>query len=554
MLAQPDNRQEKKGPDPLSPHDTDPSTYAEGLTEISTLQRTETKRNIKSRHAQMIAIGGTIGTGLFVGIGQALATSGPVSVLLAYSLICVVVYGMITATTEVSAYLPVAGSSMAYYGSRFVSRSLGFAMGCLYFYSFGILVAYEITAAALVIEYWPNAAPTAAWITIMLVVIVALNLSPVGVYAETEFWFASVKVIMLVGLLILSVVLCLGGGPSHDRLGFRYWKHGAMNEYLAHGDAGRFWGFLYALTFSVFSFNFGPELMVLTSGEMRAPRKNLPRAAKTFIWRLIAFYILGSFAIGIICRSDAPGLTSGGHGAAASPWVIAIKTAGVGSLDSVINAGIIISAWSSGNSYLYMSSRSLYSLSKSGSAPKIFQRCTSWGLPIYAVVASSIFGLLAYLNVSSSTSEVFNWFINLTNTAGFTSWICCSIILLRFRKACKAQGVTDLPFQSRLQPYAAYSCLVFLSILMLLNGFSVFFPGQWSAASFLTAYIGIPIFLTLYFGHRLWHKQDSWVKAPSDVDLHSGLDEILVFEDMDGVEMGDDKGDFIHRVWNKIRS
>ncbi|SCO82508.1 related to PUT4 Proline permease [Fusarium oxysporum] len=162
MLAQPDNRQEKKGPDPLSSHDTDPSTYAEGLTEIRTLQRTETKRNIESRHAQMIAIGGTIGTGLFVGIGQALATSGPVSVLLAYSLICVAVYGMITATTEVSAYLPVAGSSMAYYGSRFVSRSLGFAMGCLYFYSFGILVAYEITAAALVIEYWPNAVPTAA--------------------------------------------------------------------------------------------------------------------------------------------------------------------------------------------------------------------------------------------------------------------------------------------------------------------------------------------------------------------------------------------------------
>jgi amino acid transporter len=89
---------------------------------------------------------------------------------------------------------------------------------------------------------------------------------------------------------------------------------------------------------------------------------------------------------------------------------------------------------------------------------------------------------------------------------------------------------------------------------MLLNGFSVFFPGQWSAASFLTAYIGIPIFLTLYFGHRLWHKQDSWVKAPSDVDLHSGLDEILVFEDMNGVEMGDDKGDFLHRVWNKIRT
>ncbi|KAH6962388.1 amino acid permease/ SLC12A domain-containing protein [Ilyonectria sp. MPI-CAGE-AT-0026] len=554
MSVQPDNGHEKKDSDPLDSHEIEPSTYAEGHAEVNTLQRTVTKRDIKSRHAQMIAIGGTIGTGLFVGIGQALATAGPVSVLLAYSIICVFVYGIVTATSEVSAYLPIAGSSMAYYGSRYVSKSLGFAMGCLYFYSFGILVAYEITAAALVIEYWPNAVPTAVWITIIFVVIVALNLSPVGVYAETEFWFASVKVIMLVGLLILSVVLCLGGGPSHDRLGFRYWKHGAMNEYLVHGDAGRFCGFLYALTFSVFSFNFGPELIVLTGGEMRAPRKNLPRAAKTFIWRLIAFYILGSFAIGIICRSNAPGLTNGGHGAAASPWVIAIKVAGIGSLDSVINAGIIISAWSSGNSYLYMSSRSLYSLSKSGSAPKIFQSCTKWGLPIYAVVASSLFGLLAYLNVSSSTSEVFNWFINLTNTAGFTSWICCSIILLRFRMACKAQGVTDLPFQSKLQPYAAYLCLVFFTILMLLNGFSVFFPGQWSASVFLTAYIGIPIFLSLYFGHRLWHKQDPWLKAPSDIDLHSNLEEILICEGIGETEVGDKKSYVIRRVWKRIHS
>ena len=240
------------------------ASYAAGDSEVAggaTVTHTETKRNIKSRHAQMIAIGGTIGTGLFVGAGQALATAGPANIFLAYTIICFFVYGIVTATCEVSAYLPVSGSSMSFYGTRFVSKSLGFAMGYLYWYSFGILVAYEVTAAALVINYWPNDLHIAIWITIMLVVIIGLNMTPVGIYAESEFWFASLKVIMIIGLLILAFILCLGGGPDGRRLGFTYWQNpGAMNEYLVKGDAGRFCAFIYALTFSVFSFVFGPEL------------------------------------------------------------------------------------------------------------------------------------------------------------------------------------------------------------------------------------------------------------------------------------------------------
>ncbi|CAH0045893.1 unnamed protein product [Clonostachys solani] len=344
---------------------------------------------------------------------------------------------------------------------------------------------------------------------------------PVRIYAETEFWFASIKVIMIIGLLLLSIILALGGGPNGDRIGFRYWSHpGAMNEYLVGGAAGRFCAFIYSLTFSVFSFNFG--------------------AAKTFIWRLITFYILGALAIGIICRSDAQGLTAGGYGAAASPWVIAIKQSGIQLLYSVINAGIICSAWSSGNSYLFMSSRSLYSLSVSGNAPAVFQRCTKYGIPIYAIAASSLFGLLAYLNVSSSSSLVFNWFINLTNTAGFTSWTCCGIILLRFRKACKAQGITNLPFQSRLHPYAAWGCICIFSTLLLLNGFSVFFPGHWSVSSFLTAYLGFPVFLTIYFAHRIWDRKSKWLISPNEVDLTSGLDAVLAAEETE--EVGASRG------------
>ncbi|KAJ6062008.1 uncharacterized protein N7446_006128 [Penicillium canescens] len=401
-----------------------------------------THRGIKSRHAQMLAIGGTIGTGLFVGSGQALQLAGPSMLLAGYTTISILVYGMITATAEMSSYLPVTGCSMAYYGSRFVSQSLGFAMGWLYWYSFGILIAYEITAASLVIDYWPNSVPIGVWITIMLIVIVGLNFCPVRYYAETEFWFASLKVFMIIGLLLLSFILFWGGGPDRQRLGFHYWKDpGAAKEYLVGGSGGFFCAYLYVTTFSVFAFNFAPELLVITAGEMQDPQGNLPRAAKRYFYRLIIFYIGGggSLAVGVICSSNASGLTNG-TGSAASPWVIAIKNAGIHGLDSVVNAVIITSAWSSGNSYLYMSSRVLYSLAISKNAPGIFTRCNRWGVPYVAVSACSIFALLAYLNLSNNTSEVFNWLINLTNTAGFTSWVCCSIIFIRFRAACKAKA------------------------------------------------------------------------------------------------------------------
>lgn len=490
-----------------------------------------TQRGLKSRHSQMIALGGTIGTGLFVGAGQALAVGGPGFLFLAYCLITIFVYGIVTATTEISAYMPTAGSTMASYGSRFVSPSLGFAMGWLYWYSFAIIVPYEITAAGLVINYWPNNVHIAVWITIMLIVIIALNCFPVKIYGETEFWFASLKVFMIMGLLVLSFILFWGGGPNRQRLGFTYWQDpGATKEYLVEGAAGRFCAFLYVLVFSVFSFNFAPELLVITGGEMQSPRRNLPTAAKRYFYRLLIFYVGGTLAIGVIISSNAPGLLHGGVGAGSSPWVLAIKQAGIGGLDSVVNAIIITSAWSSGNSYLYMSSRSLYSLALAGNAPKIFTRCNRWGVPYPALIASSTFAFLAYLNCAASGAQVFNWFINLTNTSGFISWTCCCIIFFRFRKACETQGITDLPYKSIVQPYLAWVSMFAFASLCLVNGFDVFFPGKWSTSSFLTAYIGLPIFFVIYAVHRALSWKDRWAYRSDEVDMLTGLEEVYSTE------------------------
>lgn len=422
---------------------------------------------------------------------------------------------------------------MNLFGHRYVSRSLGFAMGWLYFYSLGILVPYEITAAALVIDYWNSPINIAVWISIMLVVIVALNCFPVRVYGETEFWFASIKVFMMLGLLLMSFILFWGGGPSRDRLGFRYWKNpGAANTYLAEGDTGRFVALLSTLVLSSFPFAFAPELLVVTGGEMESPRRNLPTAARRYFYRLIFFYVFCVLAIGVICPSNDSKLTNGGAGAGSSPFVVGIKNAGIPVLDSIINAGIIISAWSSGNSFLYISARSLYSLALSGNAPGFFKKCTKSGVPYRAVAAACLFTPLAYLNCGSSASVVFNWFVNLTNTSAYISWVCCGIVYLRFRKACKAQGITkqDLPYTSWMQPWGSYCSMIGFTFLCLINGFTVFWPANWSASSFLTAYIGIPFFLAIYFGHRIYAWKEPWAHDPHKVDLVTGMDEVLAEE------------------------
>ena len=492
-----------------------------------------TQRGLSSRHAQFIALGGTIGTGLFVSSGATLAKGGPAFLVGSYVLMSALVYLIMTAVTEISAYLPLSGGTMNYYASRYVSRSLGFMMGWLYFYSFAIFVPFELAASAMVINYWHPDVNNAVWITIMLVLIITLNLLPVRFYGETEFWFAGLKVITIVGLIILSFVLFWGGGPDHERLGFHYWMDpGATKTMILDGDSGRFVAALATLISCVLPFSFSPEMIVVTGGEIQSPRRNLPRIARSFFWRLMVFYIGGTIAISVICPSNAAALTSGASGAASSPWVVGIQNAGIKGLASVINAVVITAAWSSGNSFLYLASRSLYSMAVEGSAPRIFRKCTKQGVPIYAVGVSSLFSLLAYMNISSSAADVFNWLLNLVNTGGFISWICCSIIYIRFRKACTVQNVPQpLLFRSPLQPIGSWVTMAMFTILCLLNGFTVFFPSEWSVSEFLSAYIGLPLFIMIYLVHRFIYRGDPWVIAPHMVDLKTGLAELIADEE-----------------------
>lgn len=320
-----------------------------------------------------------------------------------------------------------------------------------------------------------------AWITIIIVLVIGLNIFAVAIYGEAEFIFASVKIVTIVGLLIMAFIIDLGGGPKHDRLGFRFWKNpGSMKPYASTGDAGRFLGLFSTLVNAAFSYA-GVEVVAVAAGEAENPRKNIPKAVRRVFWRILFFYVLGSLAIGVLVASNDEHLLNaqknGAPGAARSPWVIGIQNAGIPVLPSIINAVILTSASSSANAFLYTGSRYLFALAQNRQAPRFLLRCSKSGVPYWCVGITSSISFLTYLSVrEGGPTRVFTWFQNLTTIAALFTWCSICVAYIKFHAALQAQGVdrNTLVFRSPFQPYLAWIALVFFSIIILFNGFNVF--------------------------------------------------------------------------------
>lgn len=462
------------------------------------------QQGLKSRHIQLIALGGAIGTGLFIGSGNGLYTCGPAAFFLSYVILSLVVWFVMNMLAEMTTFLPVPGAGAQQFMNDYIDPSFGFALGYNYWYCYAMLIAAEVVAAAYVIQYWNTSINVAVWITIFLVIILALNMCPVKIYGEFEFYFAGVKLIAIVGLIILGIVLFFGGGPNHDRLGFRYWKDGnAFHEYLVDGPTGRFLSVWSAIILAGFAFVTAPEVVVACAGETANPRKSLPKCANQFVYRLTFFYILGSLVITVIANSRSKALGGDSSTVAASPFVLGIQNAGIPVLTHIINAVVLTSAASSGNSYLYAASRTLYSLAEKGSTPNIFRYVNRFGVPYNCVLISFAVALFSYLNVSSSSSQVFTWLCNLTTISGFIAWIFVPISYLRWKKAVVLQGLADrVPYKTRFQPFGAYFVLILNVLITITNGYAVFF--SFDGPNFVAAYITLPIVVFLYVGHRLY--------------------------------------------------
>lgn len=474
----------------------------------------------------MISIGGVIGTGLFLGSGSALMNGGPLGLLLGYIFIGSICYCVMITIGEMICYLPVAGGHIKL-AERFVDPAFSFALGWNLWYNWTVTLPAELSAAATIINFWHPSVNNAVWITMCLVVAVGINMSGVGVYGETEFIFASIKVVTIVGLIILGIVLDLGGGPNHDRIGFRYWKDPGpfVQFYGISGTTGRFLGWSRAVTQAAFAYT-GSEVVAMAAAESKNPRRNLPKAIRRVYIRLLLFYIGGVFVIGLLVPSNDPLLNINSDNASASPFVIAINQAGIKGLPSVINAALLTSAWSAASSDLYIASRGLYGLAASGNAPKVFLRTSRFGLPYVAVATCASFSLLSYMAVNTSSGMVFTWFSNMCATAGLTTWFGIGVIYLRFRKGFLAQGhkIRELPYSSRLQPFAAWWAVSASLMTLLFSAWEVFLRDNWSTATFMTDYLPVMLFPVLY-GIVKVLKRAPLVK-PSEMDFHSGIAEI----------------------------
>ncbi|KAJ6445332.1 Proline utilization trans-activator [Purpureocillium lavendulum] len=537
---------EAGGHDLLGHHD-DSNVGDSSEINLSGAQKDQLQRGLKSRHIQFLALSGAIGTGLFIGSGGILAATGPASLFLAYVCMILVVWVVMDSLAEMVTYLPLRGVTIPYLVGRFVDPSVAFTAGWNYWFAYAILIGAESTAAGIIVEYWKPPVNVSLWIAIILAVELALNIVAVSYYGEAEFWFSSIKFITILGLIIVGIIIFFGGGPNqHSILGFSYWKNpGAFIEYGATGNLGRFLGFWYAFIQASFAVLLSAELIAIAAGETMAPRRNIPKAARRFAWRLVIFYGLSSLIVGIVVPSTDKHLL-GASDASASPFVIGIQNVGIPALNHIINAGILTSAWSTGNSFVFSGSRVLYSLAKEGSAPRIFQTTNKKGVPWVAVLTTWSVGLLAFMNVSNSGAVVFNWLVNIIIGCGFISWIIICITYLRFRRAMQYNGLLHtLPYQSRLQPYKTWVVLVVVIILTITKGFQVFLVGKWDAKSFVAAYITLPIMLAIYVGHKIWSRTPFYIPT-KDIDVLTGKREMDELEAMDEPRVAKN---WVEKVW-----
>ncbi|KAG7137172.1 proline-specific permease put4 like protein [Verticillium longisporum] len=475
----------------------------------------ETHRGLKPRHVHLMAIGGSIGVGLWVGIGSVLSKAGPLSLILGYAFWgCFFIWPLYLCVAEMCAYLPVRGSIFTL-AARFVDPAVGFAMGWTYF--FAILGPRH---------------ESAAWIAMAMVVCFLLNVVAVRWFGESEFIMASTKVLLLLGLVLITLITMSGGNPQGDAYGFRNWGAGAMHSYYAEGGTGRLLGWWSVVIYAGFTIA-GPDMIALAAGEIQNPRRTIPRVAQLIFYRIVGFYVVGVLAVGIICSSRDPRLVgaikNGEPGAAASPWVIGIENLGIGFLPHLINALIMLSGWSCGNAYLYSSSRTLYGLARSGQAPAILLKCTKAGVPIYCVLVVSAITCITFLVSSNSAVEVFFWFVDLTTTALIATYTFMLVTYLGFYRARKAQGLADqyLPYVAPLTPYAPVVSLLCGCTALVFVGFDVFSP--FSIRGFVTSYFAL-LWAAVMFGvgrFLVWKRGGKMgFIAAKDADLVSGKDEI----------------------------
>ena len=408
-------------------------------------QEHKLQRRLNARILNMIAIGGSIGTGIFLASGSAISMAGPGGTLLAYLITGIMVYFLMTSLGEMAAFMPSTGSFYVY-AAKFVDPALGYALGWNYWYNWAITVASEISAASLVMHFWfPDSSPF-LWCAAFLSIVVGFNALSARGFGEAEYWFSFVKVSVII-IFIIAGAAMIFGFTNYQPGGFKYWT---MGDAPFHGG----WlAILSAFMIAGFSFQ-GTELIGIAAGESKEPEKNIPKAVKQVFWRILLFFVLSIFVISLLLPYTSSELAS--SDVQLSPFTLVFKKYGITFAASLINGVILIAILSAGNSGMYAATRMLWYLAKKRHISAIFAKVNHRGVPMPALILTTMVAALAFLSSFFGNGRVYFWLLSASSLSGFIAWLGIAISHYRFRKAYLKQGrdLNKLPYLAKGYPYA----------------------------------------------------------------------------------------------------
>ncbi|OLL23140.1 Cationic amino acid transporter 1 [Neolecta irregularis DAH-3] len=528
MAAEPEKRHDGPVQSSLevgTTSDIPQSWYSRLLSDFRPIERDESEgsveaplaRKLQGRHMQMIAIGGSIGTGLFIGSGASLSQGGPLGLLLSFMIIGIMMFCVVNALGELAVRFPISGG-FNIYSTRFIDPAWGFAMGWNYALQWLVVLPLELTASALTIRYWHSTINVGVWITIFLATVISINLIGVKGYGEAEFAFAIIKVVAVVGFILFGIIYNVGGTPHGSYIGGKLWRDPGP---LANG----FKGICAVFVNAAFAFA-GTELVGLAAAEAANPRKSLPKAIKQVFWRITLFYIISLFIVGLIVPYTDNRLLnpSSSVDINTSPFVIAINNAGVKILPDIFNAVILVAVLSVGNSSIYASSRTLTGLADRSQAPKIFRYVDRKGRPLVSLALSSALGFIAYVSCSDKGPKVFTWLLALSGLSSLFTWGSICYAHIRFRSGFAYQGYSldELSFKSQGGLIGSWIGLMINILCLIAQFYTAVWPigGTPNAKSFFEIYLAAPIILVSFIAWKIV-KRTKWVSL-NDMDVVSG--------------------------------
>lgn len=475
-------------------------------------------RDLKNRHMQMIAIGGAIGAGLFVGSGGALQKGGPGALIIGYMIIGGMLLCTCLALAEMAVLYPINGAFFTYI-CRWVHPSWGFAIGWQYALAWLTVLPFELIAASITIEFWRDDIHMAIWISVFLVALIVVQFFGVRGYGEVEFVLSCIKICACMGFIILGIVINCGGVGDKGYIGAKYWGNpGAFTSFK---------GFCSVFVVAAFSFG-GTEMVGLAAAESANPRKSIPQASKQVFWRIAIFYILNLFILGLILPyTDERLLGSSGANTKASPFVIAIQDAGIKVLPSIFNAVITISVLSVANSCAFGSTRTMQAMAERGMAPKFLSYVDTKGRPVWCVLVQLAFGLLAYIGCAPKGGTIFGWLLALTGLGFLFVWGSICLAHIRMRAGFKAQGVNMglIPYKNPFGVTGSYIGLSLNILALVASFYTALFPASGAspnAETFFSNYLAFFVVLILFVGHKVASRDWRLCIPATEMDLNTG--------------------------------